>query len=517
MGRAASVWRVAAVGGVAAALLCGMALVAPLLDSERQHGPRSLAAAPPPPLLADAAALARRADRAAGGWVTSAGLADWEPRGDPLPGRVFSVDRRVLHSGDAYIRRLLVAAGWAEVPVTAALASRGMVFRGRGPAAEAPRWKFRRAHEESGLPLVNHTPGDRYHVTKAVFLAHVRESARARGCDAYALVPETYSLGDAAECERVVRMAAAASGADLAAERWFLKVVDGSLGRGIEPVSLAGLLAYEFGTGIRRETLAPRAGETAAEACARTIPVLEPRGRLLQAAVPRPLLMDGRKADLRVYMLVASTVPYRVYYHAGYARLAIDAYGSGAGSRESRVTNTAAQSSLPGFDAERHLWPMGRGGRLHAEGVRRYGERRWEEAMGPRLRHAVTDTFRALRGKLARRRGTWTLYGVDVAVNDELGMYVLEANTNPSLFVDPAEAGPCIPLWWGMLAEALDIVQETAASARRARFRAAGVPVVAAAARAFVPIYAGGGDESDAETEEWSEFGGCYGEKPKKT
>ncbi len=47
--------------------------------------------------------------------------------------------------------------------------------------------------------------------------------------------------------------------------------------------------------------------------------------RLIQRYIPSPLLLEGRKFDLRVYMLVASYAPLTAYYHDGYVRRRCDA------------------------------------------------------------------------------------------------------------------------------------------------------------------------------------------------
>ena len=42
--------------------------------------------------------------------------------------------------------------------------------------------------------------------------------------------------------------------------------------------------------------------------------------------IHNPLLLNGKKFDIRAYMLIASTVPFLVLFHKGYARLCMGDY-----------------------------------------------------------------------------------------------------------------------------------------------------------------------------------------------
>ena len=48
--------------------------------------------------------------------------------------------------------------------------------------------------------------------------------------------------------------------------------------------------------------------------------------KVIQRYITNPLLVHGRKVDLRAYLLVASTDPYIVLFRPGYVRLAMDQY-----------------------------------------------------------------------------------------------------------------------------------------------------------------------------------------------
>jgi len=60
--------------------------------------------------------------------------------------------------------------------------------------------------------------------------------------------------------------------------------------------------------------------------------------------ISKPLLLDGKKFDLRVYMLIANTAPFVVLYRKGYVRLCIGDYQTDTDVMSSHLTNQVRHS-----------------------------------------------------------------------------------------------------------------------------------------------------------------------------
>ena len=66
--------------------------------------------------------------------------------------------------------------------------------------------------------------------------------------------------------------------------------------------------------------------------------------------ISNPLLLRGRKFDIRVYMLIFASSPWLVLYRDGYVRLCCEAYQLASQSLTVHLTNQYQQKKNPLYE-----------------------------------------------------------------------------------------------------------------------------------------------------------------------
>ena len=159
---------------------------------------------------------------------------------------------------------------------------------------------------------------------------------------------------------------------------------------------------------------------------------------MVQAYIAKPLLVDGRKFDFRVYVAVASTSPLLVLYHKGFARVAMQPYEavSQGLAKEVHLTNNAVAKTKVGWKADDLAWSyervtedLARSGLAGGRDVPAWLRERVE----PRMKEGILHVVRAFRSEiLPGCHGEFGLFGFDFMLDTDLNLWFLEAN-NPGL------------------------------------------------------------------------------------
>ncbi|XP_058814235.1 tubulin monoglutamylase TTLL4-like isoform X4 [Topomyia yanbarensis] len=167
---------------------------------------------------------------------------------------------------------------------------------------------------------------------------------------------------------------------------------------------------------------------------------------IVQRYVERPLLINGSKFDLRLYVLVTSINPLRVYMHTdGLARFASVKYSEKSDTLNDRymhLTNYSINKLSNNYSANEdadacqgHKWTIKSLWSYFAEqGIDT--DRLWGA-----LRNLVLRTILAGEGPIhamsklnvASKYNCYELFGIDVLLDSELVPWLLEVNISPSL------------------------------------------------------------------------------------
>jgi tubulin polyglutamylase TTLL9 len=188
-----------------------------------------------------------------------------------------------------------------------------------------------------------------------------------------------------------------------------------------------------------RAAAALAASPSAAAALAAGGPPPEaPEAFVVQRYIDAPLLVGGRKFDLRLYAVVTSYAPLRVWlYREGFARFTARRYSSDAASLANpfvHLTNHAVQKQDAEYDASTCdlKWPVGA---MRAYIAARHGEARAAAAMGD-INSVITGALRAVAPSMINDRHCCEMYGYDVMLDANLKPWLIEVNASPSLSSD---------------------------------------------------------------------------------
>lgn len=142
---------------------------------------------------------------------------------------------------------------------------------------------------------------------------------------------------------------------------------------------------------------------------------------LVQKYIYNPLLIEGQKFYLRVYLLISSTHPVIAYYHDGF--LHISNYQSGADNL--KANNTAANGLK--------LWSMERLSSYLVEKQQISNDKWLDEYLRPALQEALVHLVRMTQHTYLKNSGVFELLGVDFLLDENLKLWYIESNTSPSI------------------------------------------------------------------------------------
>lgn len=168
---------------------------------------------------------------------------------------------------------------------------------------------------------------------------------------------------------------------------------------------------------------------------------------IIQYYIQRPLLIHGKKFDIRVYMLVASAYPYIVFYHPGYLRRSIVKYNGESTEKSVFLTNTHFQSMEKKFALNDHIWGFERFQKVSSAFVIYFillltceqylsdhhvaGSQYVSTVLNSAIKKGLLFNLMSAKDTLVRRKGSYHLFGLDFMIDDQLRVHFIEANGYP--------------------------------------------------------------------------------------
>ncbi|XP_024903611.1 inactive polyglycylase TTLL10 [Pteropus alecto] len=163
-----------------------------------------------------------------------------------------------------------------------------------------------------------------------------------------------------------------------------------------------------------------------------------PQARVVQRYIQNPLLLDGRKFDVRAYLLIACAVPHMVFFRHGYARLTLGLYDPHSRDLSGHLTNQFMQKKSPLYMLlkEDTVWSMDHLNRYINDKFRKTKglPRDWVfTAFTTRMQQIMAHCFLAVKSKLECKLGYFDLIGCDFLIDENFKVWLLEMNSNPAL------------------------------------------------------------------------------------
>lgn len=163
-------------------------------------------------------------------------------------------------------------------------------------------------------------------------------------------------------------------------------------------------------------------------------------GLVVQKYIENPLLVDGRKFDIRAYMLVVCMKPYLVVYHPGYVRMCLNKYTTENFSKDklTHLTNNSVQKNHPDYKTQKEQSIISVDALIDdLLTTGRIGSRdEYKAKVDLKIQEIMKLVFTMISDKLDRKFGCYELFGFDFMIDDQLNPQLIEINTNPALYTD---------------------------------------------------------------------------------
>jgi len=150
--------------------------------------------------------------------------------------------------------------------------------------------------------------------------------------------------------------------------------------------------------------------------------------------IDQPLLVGGKKFDLRIYVLVTSYKPLKVWLSSlGFARFCNEKYSSeisDLNNMMAHLTNVAVQKNADDYNTDH-------GSKWSIENLRFYLEqtrgKTATEKCFDEIKNIIYISLKSVQSIIINDKHCFEMYGYDILIEDNLKPWLIEINASPSL------------------------------------------------------------------------------------
>ena len=155
---------------------------------------------------------------------------------------------------------------------------------------------------------------------------------------------------------------------------------------------------------------------------------------IVQKYIENPLIILGRKFDIRQWVLVSNLNPLTIWiWEEPYLRFGAEDYNiTDMSNLFSHVTNNSIAKHSEHFKEtkiEGNMWEVHQFSDFL---VKQYGSDRWPE-IHQKIKNVIICSFEAARHEMKQRPNSFELFGYDVMIDENLNVYLIEVNLSPAL------------------------------------------------------------------------------------
>ena len=150
--------------------------------------------------------------------------------------------------------------------------------------------------------------------------------------------------------------------------------------------------------------------------------------------IDRPLLVGGKKFDLRIYVLVTSYRPLKVWLSSlGFARFCNEKYStdlSELNNMTMHLTNVAVQKNADEYNTEH-------GSKWSIENLRFYLEQTRGKTATDKcfdeIKNIIYISLKSVQSVITNDKHCFEMYGYDILIENSLKPWLIEVNASPAL------------------------------------------------------------------------------------